>query len=152
MEALWAALQDSSFAGLVRNSTFVYPIANVTHVVAVIAFFGIVAVMDLRLLRVFGGAPASQLVARLRPVALVILLVIAMAGLVLFSAEAVALARNTAFRIKIAALGLALLNIAVSEWSLRNYGEAAPLVRFTAGFSLLAWLLIAALGRTIAYV
>ncbi len=137
---------------LVRNSTFVYPIANVTHVVAVIAFFGIVAVMDLRLLRVFGGAPASQVVARLRPVALIILLVIVVAGLVLFSAEAVALARNTVFRIKIAAIGLALLNIAVNEWSLRNYGEAAPLVRFTAAVSLLAWLLIAALGRTIAYV
>ena len=152
MNALWVALQDSSFAAAVRDSTFVYPIANVTHVVAVMAFYGMVAVMDLRLLRVFGGAPASAVIARLRPLAFIILLVIAAAGFILFSAEAVAVARNPAFRLKIASIGLALLNIGINEWSLRTHGEASPLVRYTAGFSLLIWLFIAALGRTIAYV
>lgn len=152
MEPVWAALQDSSFAALVRNSTFIYPIANVTHVVAVIAFFGVVATMDLRLLRVFEGAPARLLIARLRPAALIILLIIATAGFILFSAEAVALSRNPAFRVKLAAIALALLNIGINEWNLRGYGANKPLVRFTAGFSLLAWLFIAAMGRLIAYV
>lgn len=152
MEALWAALQESSFAAFVRNSTFIYPIANVTHVVAVIAFFGAVATMDLRLLRVFEGAPARIIVARLRPVALIMLLIIAAAGFVLFSAEALALSRNPAFRIKLAAIALALLNTAINEWALRRNDELRPLVRFTAGFSLLVWLFIAAMGRTIAYV
>ncbi len=152
MDAVWAALQDSTFAAFVRNSTFVYPIANITHVVAVIAFFGLVATMDLRLLRVFAGEPARTTVARLRPLALIVLMIIAAAGFILFSAEASALARNTAFRIKIVAIGLALLNIALNEWNLRSHGELNPRVRFTAGFSLLVWLFIAAMGRTIAYV
>jgi len=152
MDAVWAALQESSFAAFVRNSTFVYPIANITHVVAVIAFFGIVATMDLRLLRIFEGTPARVIIARMRPVALILLLIIAVAGFVLFSAEAVALARNTAFRIKLAAIALALLNIGVNERTLRIYGDDNRLVRFTAGVSLLVWLFIAAMGRTIAYV
>lgn len=152
MDAVWAALQDSSFAAIVRNSTFVYPIANVTHVVAVIAFFGLVATMDLRLLRVFGGTPARIVVERLRPLALVVLLIVAAAGFVLFSAEAVALARNTAFQIKLAVIALALINIGINEWNLRLYREDNPVVRITAAFSLLAWLMVAALGRTIAYV
>ena len=152
MEAIWAALQDSSFAAFVRNSTFVYPIANIIHVVAVVAFFGVAATMDLRLLRVFEGAPAGVVIARLRPVALIILLVIAAAGFILFSAEAVALSRNPAFRIKLVAIGLALLNIGINEWNLRIYGADNSLVRMTAGISLLIWLFIAAMGRSIAYI
>ncbi len=152
MDLIWIALQDSSFAAFVRNSTFIYPIANVTHIVAVIAFFGVVATMDLRLHRVYEGASARLIIARLRPVALIILLIIAAAGFILFSAEAAALARNTAFRVKLIAIGLALLNIGLNEWILRSKGEFHPLVRFTAAFSLFVWLFIAALGRTIAYV
>jgi len=152
MEAVWSALQDSAFAVFVRNSTFLYPIANVTHVVAVIAFFGLVATMDLRLLRVFTGMPARIVVERLRLPALVVLLIVAAAGFVLFSAEAVALARNTAFQIKLTVIALALVNIGINEWNLRIYGENNPAVRLTAGFSLLAWLVVAAMGRTIAYV
>jgi hypothetical protein len=152
MDAILAAIQNSAFAASVRDSTFVYPVANVTHVVAVIAFFGLVATMDLRLLGVSGGASASTLINRVRPLALVAFVLIVAAGLILFSAEAVALARNTAFQLKIAAIVLALANIGVNEWTLRRYGEGAGIVRTTAGISLVAWLFVAAMGRTIAYV
>ena len=152
MDSLWAVLQDSAFAAFVRNSTFLYPIANITHVVAVISFFGLVATMDLRLLRVLAGTPARVVIERLRPMALIVLLIVAAAGFVLFSAEAVALARNTAFRIKLAAIGLGLVNIGINDWNLRIHGADSLLVRITAGFSLFVWLFIAAMGRTIAYV
>lgn len=152
MDAVWLALQESSFAATVRNSTFIYPIANVTHVVAVIAFFGLVAAMDLRLLRVFEGTPAKTVIARLRLLALIVLIVIAVAGFILFSAEAVALARNPAFQIKVAAIVLALINIGLNDWSLKTQGESAALARLTAGVSLFAWLFVATMGRTIAYV
>ena len=152
MDELLAALQNSAFASTVRDSTFIYPIANVTHVVGVVAFFGLVATMDLRLLGTFGGVPATTLVSRLRPTALLAFAVIVAAGSTLFSAEAVALARNTAFQVKIAAIVLALLNIGINAWSLRRYGESSFFVHATAGISLLVWLFIAAMGRTIAYV
>jgi hypothetical protein len=152
MDALWVALQESFFAAFVRDSVYLYPFANITHVVAVIAFFGLVAVMDLRLLGVFGGTPGKIIIARLRPLAFILFIVIATTGFVLFSAEAVALARNPAFQIKLAAIALALANIAMNEWTMRSYGEAAPLARVTAGLSLAVWLFIATMGRTIAYV
>jgi hypothetical protein len=152
MEAVWLALQESSFAAYARDSTFLYPFANITHVVAVVGFFGLVAVMDLRLLGVFAGTPAKAIVARLRPVALTVLIIIAATGFILFSAEAVAVARNPVFQIKLAAIALALCNVIVNDWSLRRHGEASGLVRATAGVSLLAWLFVATMGRTIAYV
>ena len=152
MEGLWLALEGSSFAAGIRNAVFIYPIANVLHVVAVIGFFGVVAAMDLRLLQVFTGLPARALIGRLRPVALALLVMIAAAGFVLFAADAVALAANPAFRIKLVVIGLALLNVGLNEWALREYGEHAQVVRVSAGLSLILWLAVAALGRSIAYV
>jgi hypothetical protein len=152
MDALWLALQESSFAGFARNSVYFYPFANIVHVVAVIGFFGLVATMDLRLLGVIGGTPAQTVIAKLRPIALAALIVIAATGFILFSAEAVALARNPVFQIKLSAIALALINIAMNDWTLRRSGDASGLARATAGLSLFAWLFIATMGRTIAYV
>jgi uncharacterized membrane protein len=152
MEAFWLALQESAFAGYIRNSVFIYPVANILHVVAVIAFFGLVATMDLRLMKVFGGVSAAGLVERLRPMAAGLLVVIILAGLVLFLAEASALAANPVFQIKMLAILLALANIGLNDRALRRHGEDAPVVRITAVVSLIAWLSVAALGRGIAYV
>ena len=126
-----------------------YPFANVAHVVAVMVFFAAVAVMDLRLLRVIRGMPVPLVIERLRPVALV---VIAATGLTLFVPEAAATARNPAFLLKLAAIALALGNIAVNEWALRRDGKSSRTVQVTAGLSLALWLSTAALGRAIAYV
>lgn len=151
MDALWLTLQESGFGLLVRNSVILYPIANVLHVLGVMAFFGLVATMDLALLGV-GGNPANRVIARLRPFAVALLLLIAATGSVLFVAEAVAIAANRAFQFKIVLLGLALANVIVNEWTLRTQDDDAGPARFTALLSLLAWLGVAALGRLIAYV
>jgi hypothetical protein len=150
MDSLWFALEHSAFGGLVRNSTFLYPAANIIHVLAVLSFFGLVATMDLRLLYVFGGTPASEVIARLRPLALIAFLVIAATGFILFTAEATAISDNIAFQIKVAAIILALLNVGLNSWAMKQHGEA--MARLTAGVSLAAWLFVAAMGRTIAYV
>lgn len=152
MEEVWIALEASSFAAAIREAVFIYPIANVLHVVAVIGFFGVVAAMDLHLLRVISGMPVRSVIGRLRPVAIALLLVIVTAGFVLFAADAVALAANPAFRIKLVAIGLALLNVGLNELALRHSGEDALALRITAGLSLVLWLSVAALGRSIAYV
>ena len=152
MEGFWIALEASSFAAAIRNAVFIYPIANVLHVLAVIGFFGVVAAMDLRLLRVIAGMPAGAVIKRLRPVAGMLLAVIVTAGFVLFAADAVALAANPAFRIKLVVIGLALSNVGLNEWAFRKFGEDALAVRISAGLSLALWLSVAALGRSIAYV
>ena len=151
MDALWLTLQESGYGIFVRNSVFFYPAANVLHVLSVISFFGIVATMDLALLGV-GQTPAKQVIRRLRPFAVALLLLIAATGSVLFVAEAVAIAANRVFQLKVALIVLALANVIVNEWAVRSRGDGAGLARLTAFISLLGWLGVAVLGRLIAYV
>ncbi len=151
MDAFWLTLQESGYGSFVRNSVVLYPSANVLHVLGVMSFFGLVATMDLTLLGL-GERPAKQVIGRLRPFAVALLLLIVATGSVLFVAEAVAIAANPVFQLKIILLGLALANVIVNEWALRTRGDGASLVRLSAGASLLAWLGVAALGRLIAYV
>jgi hypothetical protein len=151
VEALLAAVQDSGFGALVRQSVFLYPLANVTHVLAVLVFFATVATMDFRLLGIFKGLPAAALIARLRPLAVVALVVIAVTGLTLFVPEAATIARNPAFQFKLAAIAFALANVALNTRALRRHGEASAVTRLTAGLSLALWLTVAAAGRMIAY-
>jgi hypothetical protein len=152
MDWLWIALQDSSFAQFVRNSVWLYPAANILHVLGIMGFFALVAAMDLSILRKLGAASAKDVITRLRPWAIAALVVIAATGIVLLAPEAVPIAGNPAFQLKFTAIALALLNIGLNEWAIRRSGESAALARFTAGASLALWLFVAAMGRSIAYV
>lgn len=152
MTRLAATLEASAIAATVRESTFHYPAANVVHVLAVLLFFAAVAAMDARILGLLPGPPAAEIVARLRPVAVALLLVIAASGAVLFLPEATRMIVNPAFIAKFAVIGVAMLNVAAIEWTARRAGWTAPLVRAAAAVSVLAWLVVAALGRLIAYV
>lgn len=151
MDGLLLTLQESGYGLFVRNSVFFYPAANVLHVLGVISFFGLVATMDLALLGV-GQTPARQVIARLRPFAVALLVLIAATGSVLFVAEAVAIAANPVFQLKVVLILLALANVVGNELVLRSRGDGAALARLTAGVSLAAWLGVAGLGRLIAYV
>jgi hypothetical protein len=143
MEALWLLLQQSSFAVSVRSSEFIYPAANVLHVLGVIGLYGLVAAMDLQIL---AGSGSNVLVARLRPYAIAALAVVALAGFTLFAADAVAIAANPVFQLKLLAILLAVLNFLVHITAKRP-----GVLRATAAASLIAWLIVAALGRYIAY-
>ncbi|MCA3572295.1 MAG: hypothetical protein IOC86_00140 [Aestuariivirga sp.] len=149
MDWLWLALQESWLGGLVRRSALLYPAANILHVLGVMGFFALVAVMDLALLGALKPVAPRQLVARLRPMALGLFLLVAATGLVLLAPEAAAIAGNPAFLAKGALLLLALANVIANTLALRRSEAAA---RLTAGLSLLLWLGVAALGRLIAYV
>ena len=151
MEAFWLTLQESGYGGFIRNSVFFYPTANILHVLGVMSFFGLVATMDLALLGA-GQTPARQVIKRLRPFAVAVLVLIAATGSVLFVAEAVAIAANPVFQLKVVLILLALANVVGNELVLRTRGDGSRLARLTAGVSLAAWLGVAALGRLIAYV
>ena len=46
--AIFVALEASSFAAAIRQSLWLYPAANVGHIIALVFFAGSVAVMDVR--------------------------------------------------------------------------------------------------------
>jgi hypothetical protein len=156
--AIFQALEQSGLAAAIRQSVWLYPLANVGHVLAVVVFAGAVAVMDVRLLGAFSGSPAAAVLRGGRRAALAAFLAIALTGSMLFMAEASHLVLNPVFLTKLGLIALGLVNVAAFELALapRVVGlpAGAPLpsaVRRSAMLSVGLWLLVAGLGRSIAY-
>lgn len=153
MEGILAAVEASAFGATMRRSVWLFPVANVLHVIGAMVFFALVAVMDFVVLR-RTVARARTVVARLRPIAFAGLLLQLVTGVMLFVPEASHIGMNPAFQAKLVAIGLAILNVFVLETILRCAARDRPapyLARSAAAASLMFWLAVAALGRLIAY-
>jgi hypothetical protein len=155
---IFVALEQSSFAAAVRQSLWLYPAANVGHIVALTFFAGAVAVMDVRLLGGLAATSPAPLLARARSFAVAALAGMAVTGCVLFSAEASHIALNPAFQLKAALVAAGLINVAIYEfWAKRTVerlvpGATMPARAKVAGvLSLGIWVAVAACGRSIAY-
>jgi hypothetical protein len=156
--AIFVALEQSGFAAAIRRSPWIYPAANIGHIVALVFFAGAVAVMDVRLLGGFAATAAGPLLARARWFAIAALAGMALTGFVLFSAEASHLVLNPVFRLKLVLIGAGLLNVALYEFIAKSDVETLPAgagmsaqARLTGILSLVIWVAVAACGRSIAY-
>jgi hypothetical protein len=156
--AIFVALEQSGFGAAIRRSAWIYPTANVGHIVVLLCFFGAVTVMDVRLLGGLSATAPARVISRARAVAVVALIGMALTGTILFTAEASHLVVNPAFQLKAALIAAGLVNIALVEfWAKPSIfklapGEPMPTRAKTAGFlSLGIWLAVAACGRSIAY-
>lgn len=156
--AIFQALEASSFAAAIRQSVWIYPVANVGHIVALACFAGAVAVMDLRLVGALAATSPAKVIGRARRVAIAALCGLAATGFLLFSAEASHVILNPVFLIKMTLVGAGLVNVAIYEFGARRVveplppGAAMPPRARIAGFASLGiWLVVAACGRTIAY-
>jgi len=153
------ALETSGVGAAIRQSTWVYPTANVGHVVLVVLFFAALAVMDLALVGFIDARRRAALIAAARRATIGFLTGVVLTGAVLFTAEASHVALNPVFQAKIALIGLAVLNVAVlggravRAAGMRPEGEALPRwARASAVLSLTLWISVVGLGRFIAYV
>ena len=156
--AIFVALEQSGFGAAIRQSPWLYPAANVGHIVSLVLFAGAVAVMDVRLLGGLAATAPVPLLARARTVAIAALAGMAVTGFVLFSAEASHLAVNPVFQLKAALIGAGLVNVALYELLARREveklppGATLPARAHMAGLlSLVIWVAVAACGRSIAY-
>jgi hypothetical protein len=156
--AIFVALEQSAFAAAVRQSPWLYPAANVGHIVCLVFFAGAVAVMDVRLLGGFAATAPGRLLARARGFAIAALVGMAVTGSVLFSAEASHLALNPVFQLKIALVGAGLVNVALYEFLAKRDVEKLapgaimpPRAQLAGLLSLAIWVAVAACGRSIAY-
>lgn len=137
-----------------RSSVWLYPVANVVHVLGVMIFFAAVAAMDVKAIRATHLADVRAFVRRVRPVAVGVLLAQVATGIMLFLPEATHIAQNGAFQLKLAIIPIGLLNVLAFEAMIsRAAPEGAPPVsiKLVAVASLALWLTVAALGRLIAY-
>jgi hypothetical protein len=156
--AIFVALEQSDFAAAIRQSVWLYPAANVGHIVALFCFAGAVTVMDVRLLGGLSAIPPGQLIARARRFAIGALAVMAVTGFMLFSAEASHISLNPVFQFKLALIGTGLVNVALYEVAAKRAIEGLapgavmpPQARMVGLTSLAIWLAVAACGRSIAY-
>jgi hypothetical protein len=152
------ALETSQIGALIRQSIWIYPAANVTHVVAIVLFAGAIAVMDVRLMGALAGSDPARVVRGARRAAVVALIAVLVSGSVLFTAEASHVALNGIFQIKMALVALGIVHaLFVGNRAVRvleALGPQAPMpgfVRFAGGLSLLTWISVVGLGRYIAY-
>ncbi len=151
MEALLAALQASALAAAMRNSVFLYPLANVLHILGALTFFAAVAAMDVRVLCRSPLAGTRAFIGRVRPVAVAGLGVQLVTGVMLLAPEATHIGHNPAFQVKLAAILLGLLNVAILEIAIRRAEMVNAAARASALASLAFWVATATAGRLIAY-
>jgi hypothetical protein len=151
-------LEQSGLGAAIRQSLWVYPAANVGHILGLVVFAAAVAVMDLRLLGAFAATPPATVVFAARRVAIGAFLVQFATGSLLFIAEASHIALNPVFQAKAVLILLGLANALLlgrlSKGTLDAIPAYAPLpqrLRIAAAGSLAIWLAVAAAGRLIAY-
>lgn len=146
--SLFAAIEHSALGLSIRNAHTAYPLANVTHVLAVVVFFAFVSTMDIAVLRKSLGEARVTLQSTRKWAFLAFLMVLG-SGAVMFVAEAGVLVKNASFQIKMAAIALSGLNL----WLFGQLDHRGWLggMRCLAFLSLMLWLLAIAAGRGIAY-
>lgn len=152
MEALLLAaaqgLDAAGIGGWARGGPNVYPVANVAHVLGVIALVGAIGIVDLRLAGAWRELPLAALAEALTPVAVAGLVLLLASGTLLFAADGPALAKSQTFHVKLGLIALALVNAAAFRW---RRAATGPVARVMALASLGLWLAIVVTGRMIAY-
>jgi hypothetical protein len=156
--ALFVALEASNFAAAIRQSLFLYPLANVGHIISLACFAAAVGMMDVRLIGGSSATAPARVIGRARRFAIAALCGLAVTGFMLFAAEASHVVLNPVFQVKMALITVGIANVAIYELAARRVVEALPpgapmptRARLVGVLSLGLWLLVAACGRSIAY-
>ena len=154
---VWMANTPWSIA--LKESLYVWPFVESTHVLALGLFAGTAVMLDLRLLGLaLNRVPASALTGRLLPWTRAGFAVMATTGLLLFYATPVRYYHNVFFRLKVIVLIVAGINVflfhsrvhrRVASWDLDPVAPRAA--RTAAIVSLVAWAVVVIAGRMIAY-
>ena len=155
---LMQALEHMPFAVAIAKSTWLFPLFETLHVLALTVVVGSVAMMDMRLLGLGSmDRTITELTRSVLPWTWSAFAGAAVCGALLFSSKATTYYVNVPFRIKITCLGLAAANMLVFH-SLSSSGVAAwnhgvpPLrIRVTGAISLTLWVMIVTTGRWIGF-
>lgn len=150
-----AAFEGSAFGVLMRESDWLYPVANLLHLLGLVLLLGAMLFLDLRLLGLARRVPLGLLAPWLTGFAVAGLLTQLASGLALFAADATALIGNRLLQIKLLLVLIGIGNAGLFRW---RFSRALPgwhvvplSARVQAGLSLCTWLAVMAAGRLLAY-
>jgi hypothetical protein len=152
-------LQETGLAVRIRDSLFVFPLLESAHVIGLALVFGTIAVIDLRLLGVASTERSFQRMASdIMKWTWAAFALTALTGLLMFMTNALVYFHNFYFRIKIALLVLAGLNMLVFELTaartIHRWDQAPsapPIGRAVATLSLVLWIAVIFAGRIIGF-
>jgi hypothetical protein len=153
----WLESMPASIA--LHESIWGYPIIESVHVLTLCLFLGFTIMFDLRLLgATLVATPVSEVTRRLMPWITAGFVVMVTTGALLFFAIPVKTYLNIFFRIKVAFLVLAGVNVAVFQRTVSRSMQQWDLdpvppfrARLASGVSLVLWAGIVVAGRMIAY-
>lgn len=154
---LLQSLEDSTLASLIRQSTWLYPFLEIVHILGIVLLVGAAFLFDLRLLGLSKNLPVPGLARHLLPWSRRGLYLIVPSGLLLFSTNAVALASDFVFHVKLIGLAVGGINAGLfhlylfptaHEW---QHGRTPLAAKAVAVFSVVVWVLVIACGRLLAY-
>lgn len=156
--AIFIALETSGIGAAIRQSRWLYMVANIGHIVALTLFAGAIALIDVRLAGGLAATAPGRVIFAARRVAMLAFAGLVLSGAMLFTAEASHVILNRAFQIKAALILLGLINVAWVELAILPKISSAPPqtplprgARAGALLSIVTWLAVAICGRAIAY-
>lgn len=153
-------LEQTSVAALIAGSDYLFPLLEAVHVVGLGLVIGTMGIVDLRLLGLASTKRTVRDVAsHMLPIAWSGFGIAAISGALMFSANATRYMENPPFQLKLIALLLAGINMAVfhqvtwrsiAVWD----GAARPpgTARLAGAISLSCWIVVVFLGRWIGFV
>jgi len=152
-------LEALAWTTAIRESTWGYPLVETAHVASIVAFAGLVIMMDLRLVGLaFTDAPPMQIQRRLFPWQMAGLALSTATGLLLCCVDPLRYYGNVFFRVKLVLLALAGVNAAAFHLTTYRRAERweddpqiTATARLAAGVSLVLWSAIIVSGRFIAF-
>lgn len=141
-------LESTPVGAAVRQSIWLFPIVETTHTVGIVLMAGTIAVVDLRLLGVaLRREPVSDVLQQVLPWTWAGFVLMFATGALLVASEAVKLYSSLFFRIKLALLIVAGVNMLVFHRSRSTPARA----KLAGALSLTCWIGIIAMGRAIGY-
>lgn len=152
-------IETTSLSQALAGSIWVYPIIESLHTIGVAVFLGLLLVWDLRLIGVmFTRVAVTEVWARLIPWIALGAVFMMGTGVVLFWAKPVYSWGHVFFRIKVAALFLALVNAAAFHVGIERRlvdWDRAPIppraARVAGVISIALWAVVVVAGRLIGY-
>ena len=150
-------LEGLAWTTALRESPYGYPLIETSHVASIVAFAGLVIMMDLRLVNLaFTSAPLAQFQRRLFPWQMASFVPSTVTGILLFCVDPLRYYRNVLFLAKLVFLALAGLN--ALAFHLKTYrraegwdedSEIIATARLAGAASLLLWSLTIVSSRLI---
>jgi hypothetical protein len=152
-------LENTQIGTGIRESVWVFPIIEGTHVLALAISVGAILWFDLRTLGInMRGQAISEVYRQVKPLMIVGFVIMLATGLLLFWAHAVQCYNNVFFRFKLAAMFMAGVNAAyyhfktertIDDWD--KFPVPPASVRMAGLLSLIFWAGVIASGRLMAY-